>query len=60
MIDEILYLEPDEEITSVIEKIKDLKGSSISLVIPKNATLIASVINLRLLEREAKKLKKKV
>lgn len=60
MIEEILYLEPDEEITSVIEKIKELSGSGVSLVIPKNATLIASVINLRLLEREAKRLKKKV
>src|SRR3972149_8306883 len=51
--DEILYLEPDEEITSVIDKIKQSKAVRLSLVIPREATLLQSVVNLRLLLKEA-------
>lgn len=51
--DEIIYLEPDEEITSVIDKIKNSKTKSIGLVVPREATLLQSVVNLRLLSREA-------
>lgn len=58
--DEILYLEPDEEITSVIDKLKGLPGKSVALVLPKNAQLAASVVNLKLLKREAQRLEKKV
>jgi len=52
--DEIIYLEPDEEITSVIDKLKALEGSqkSVSLVIPKGAAIIQSVVNLKLLQKE--------
>lgn len=58
--DEILYLETDEEITSVIDKLRDLPGDSVGLVLPKHASLAASVVNLRLLQREAKELKKQI
>jgi hypothetical protein len=58
--EEILYLEPDEEITSVIDKLKDLPGRSVTLVLPKHAQLAASVINLRLLLAEAHKRKKSI
>ena len=51
--DEILYLEPDEEITSVIDKIKNTKASRIGLVVPREATILQSVVNLRLLQKEA-------
>lgn len=58
--DEILYLEADEEITSVIDKLDDLTGHSVALVVPKHAQLISSVVNLRLLLAEAKKRKKSI
>lgn len=58
--DEILYLEPDEEITSVIDKIKQSKSGRLSLVIPRDATLLQSVINLRLLAKEAANLGKEI
>lgn len=51
--DEIIYLEPDEEITSVIDKIKNSKTNNIGLVVPREATILQSVVNLRLLSREA-------
>lgn len=58
--DEILYLEPDEEITSVIDKLKGLSGDKVALVLPKRAQLAASVVNLKLLKREAARLKKSI
>ncbi len=51
--DEILYLEPDEEITTVIDKLKKSEGRSVGLVIPRNSTLIHSIVNLKLLKKEA-------
>lgn len=56
----ILYLEIDDEITAVIDKLKNQPGSTISLVVPKRASLIQSIVNLKLLKREADKLKKEV
>jgi len=58
--EEILYLEPDEEITSVIDKLKKVKAQSIGLVVPREATLLQSVINLRLLSKEAHFLNKEI
>ena len=58
--DEIIYLEPDEEITSVIDKIKKASSANLGLVIPRDATLLQSVVNLRLLSREANSLGKKI
>jgi len=59
-LDEIIYLEPDEEITSVIDKIKNATNVNLGLVIPRDATLLQSVVNLRLLSREANTLGKKI
>ena len=58
--DEVLYLESDEEITSVIEKLKHADGSSIALVLPKSAQLVQSAVNIKLLKREAERLKKRI
>lgn len=58
--DEILYLEPDEEITSVIDKLKKSQSKSVGLVIPRNSTLIHSIVNLKLLKKEAESKKKEI
>lgn len=58
--DEILYLEPDEEITSVIDKIKQSNAIRLGLVVPREATLLQSVVNLRLLVKEAANLGKEI
>lgn len=57
---EIIYLEPDEEITSVIDKLKALnpETKAVSLVIPKGAAILQSVVNLKLLQKEGKSLGK--
>lgn len=48
-----IYLAPDDEITSVIEKLKNAEGVGAVLVVPKNATLMQSVINVRLIKKKA-------
>ncbi|TSC96474.1 MAG: Uncharacterized protein CEN88_339 [Candidatus Berkelbacteria bacterium Licking1014_2] len=57
-----IYLEPQEEITTVIDKIKTLstKEEDVILVAPDNCPLTASIINLKLLAKETKSLDKKL
>ncbi len=47
------YIDIDEEITSVVERLRNAKASEIILVVPKRALLIQSIVNLRILKREA-------
>lgn len=58
--EEIIYLEPDEEIPSVIDKIKRAVKNKLGLVVPRDATILQSVVNLRLLAKEAKNLNKEI
>lgn len=58
--DEFLYLEADEEITSVIDKLKGLEAKSIGLVIPRGALVLQSVVNLKLLKNQADEQDKKI
>lgn len=58
--DKIVYLETDEEITSVIDKIKKITSEDIILFFPKRAILIKSIVNLKLLKRQIDLLKKNV
>ena len=55
-----IYLEQDEEIISVIDKLINSKGNNINLFIPSGAQIWQSSINLKLLKREADNLEKEV
>lgn len=57
---EPIYLEPDEEITSVIDKLSASSGGRVAIVVPKNSTLFQSLVNLKLLAKQAKELGKDV
>lgn len=48
-----LYIDIDEEITSVVERLKKAQASEIIMVVPKRALLIQSIVNLRILKKEA-------
>jgi len=56
----IFYLESDEEITKVINRIRQSEEDGAVLVIPRNSTLTQSVINLKLLKRGAEEHKKMI
>lgn len=58
--DEFLYLETDEEITSVIDKLKGLESDSVALVAPKGSSIVQSLVSLKLLKKEAARLKKDI
>ncbi len=47
------YIDIDEEITSIVERIKKAQTKEIIMVVPKRALLIQSIVNLRILKKEA-------
>lgn len=53
-----LYIAPDEEIISVIARLRTLTDSDVTLVFPKHSVVTQSIINLKLLAREGEKLQK--
>lgn len=55
-----LYLDLDDEITSVIDRIAAVEGADVTLVVPKGAVVVQSIVNLKLLKRSAERLKKSV
>jgi hypothetical protein len=57
---DVIYLDNDDEITSVVDKLKGSDFASIDLVIPKEALVLKSVVNLKLLKRQAESLGKEI
>ena len=57
---ETFYIEVDEEITSIIEKLRKTQSAEVFIVVPKGALLIQSIINLKLLKKEANDLEKEI
>ncbi len=55
-----IYLESDEEITSVIDKLRKIATPEITIVVPKRAAMIQSIVNLKLLKRQSDMLGKKI
>lgn len=47
------YIDIDEEITSIIDRLKHAKAKEIVMVVPKRALLVQSIVNLRILKKEA-------
>lgn len=48
-----IYVDIDEEITSVIERLRKVRSDEAVIVVPKRALLIRSIVNLRILKKEA-------
>lgn len=48
---ETVYVDVDDEITAIIDKVESAKGKVIALVLPKRATVLQSVVNMKLLKR---------
>ncbi|MCX6808246.1 MAG: hypothetical protein NTW50_01080 [Candidatus Berkelbacteria bacterium] len=55
---QVFYLENDEEITGVVGRIRKSEKNGLVLVIPRGGTLGQSLINLKLLKRSARETKK--
>lgn len=55
-----IYIDIDDEITAVIDKVKASKERIVALVLPKRATVFQSIVNMKLLKRSADEAKKQV
>jgi hypothetical protein len=57
---DILYIEIDDEITAIIDKVRSSDGRIVALVLPKRATVLQSIVNIKLLKRSAENAKKHI
>ncbi|MBX4199465.1 hypothetical protein KW789_01060 [Candidatus Saccharibacteria bacterium] len=55
---ETIYIDIDDEITSIIDKVEAAKSKIVALVLPKRANALQSVVNMRLLKRSSDKASK--
>src|SRR3990167_7536068 len=55
---QIFYLETNEEVPSIIDRIQKSDDFDIALVVAKGALLIQSIVNLKLIKRECEKINK--
>lgn len=53
-----IYVDIDDEITTIIDKVRGSAGKVIALVLPKRATVFQSIVNMKLLKRAADTAKK--
>uniref|UniRef100_A0A7C4R574 Baseplate protein J-like domain-containing protein n=1 Tax=candidate division CPR3 bacterium TaxID=2268181 RepID=A0A7C4R574_UNCC3 len=56
----VIYLEADEEIINIVDRLKNTKDDKIALVVPAGAILLSSAVNLRLLMDESKNIGKRI
>jgi len=49
----VIYLEPDSEITAVIDRIRTTETDGVVLALPRGSALAHSIVNLKLLKRTA-------
>jgi hypothetical protein len=50
---DVIYVDPDDEITSIIDKIENSTHKVTALVLPKRAASLQSIVNMKLLKRSA-------
>lgn len=57
---DVIYIDIDDEITGIIDKVKASGGRIIALVLPKRAAVFQSIVNMKLLKRAADEDKKRL
>jgi len=55
-----IYIDIDDEITAIIEKVRSAKHKIVALVLPKRATTLQSIVNMKLLKRSADESDKRI
>lgn len=55
-----IYIDIEDEITGIIDKIRSSKEKIVALVLPKRATVFHSIVNMKLLKRTIDETKKNV
>ncbi len=57
---DVIYVDVDDDITTVIDKVRSSGGRVVALVLPKRATIFQSIVNMKLLKRSAEGAKKHI
>lgn len=55
-----IYIDIDDEITSIIDKVTSSNSDTVSLVLPKRSSVFQSVVNMKLLKKKAEQNNKKI
>lgn len=55
---EVIYLEPEDDITDILSKLQRAEQKVVALVPPKKATMLRSAVNMKLVAKAAKECKK--
>ncbi len=55
-----VYIDVDDEITSIVEKVQKSPSKIVALVLPKRAVVLQSIVNMKLLKRTADEVSKRV
>lgn len=56
----VFYIELDEEITSVYDRVKGFKFRDVYLVVPERSVVLESVVNLKILKKKLEEIEKKI
>lgn len=57
---ETVYIDVDDEITNIIDKVKQSDSKIVALVLPKRSTVLQSVVNMKLLKKAGQTAKKNI
>ena len=57
---DVIYIDVDDEITTIIDKVSTSPGKVVAMVLPKRASVFQSIVNMKLLKRSAEAAKKNV
>jgi hypothetical protein len=55
---DVIYIDVDDEITGIIDKVRSSEKKIVALVLPKRASVLQSIVNMKLLKRAATESKK--
>lgn len=57
---DVIYVDVEEEITAIIDKVRGSDDKIVALVLPKRASVFQSIVNMKLLKRAAEQANKNV
>lgn len=57
---DVIYVDVDDEITGIIDKVENAEQKVVALVLPKRAASLQSIVNMKLLKRSAEQADKNV
>ena len=57
---DVIYIDVDDEITGIIDKVTSAQAKIVAVVLPKRANVFQSVVNMKLLKRRAEAAKKQL